>query len=159
MKPAHANWKMGMTEKKENQPAQDKSPLVIYAHSDGFDRLYQVASIALTAAVSGRPVVVVLFFWALKAVVDGTADELVFSASAPDAAEAAREKIAISNNPKPSDMLKMARESGRLKLFACSASMQYMGLELEATRAAVDEVVGLSTILRLASQAGEVLYI
>jgi len=137
----------------------DKKPLVIFAHSDGFDRLYQVASIALTATVSGRPVAVVFFFWALRAVVGGTMDELVFSAAAPGAAETAREKISTSNNPKPSEMLEMARDSGRLKLLACSASMHYMGLELEAVREVVDEVVGLPTILRLSSQADEILYI
>ncbi len=148
-----------MAENNEQQVAGKAKPLVIFAHSDGFDKLYQVASIALTASVSGRPVVVVLFFWALRAVVEGTTDELVFSACAPDAAKIAREKIATSNNPKPGEMLKMARESGRLKLFACSASMQFMGLELEDCRAAVDEVVGMSTILRLSQQAGDIFYI
>ncbi len=148
-----------MTEKTNQQPDQKKKPLVLFAHSDGFDKLYQVSSIALTAAVSGRPVAVVLFFWALRAVVRGEADELVFNACSPHAMRDAREKIAISNNPRPSEMLSMARESGRLKLFACSASMQFMDLELEDTRAAVDEVVGLSTILRLSEQAGEIIYI
>ncbi len=137
----------------------ERRPLAIFAHSDGFDKLYQVSSIALTAAVSGRPVVVVLFFWALRAVVCGEADEFVFSACAPQAARIAREKIATSNNPMPSEMLSMARESGRLKLLACSASMQFMGLELTDTRAAVDEVVGLSTILRLSEQAGDIIYV
>jgi peroxiredoxin family protein len=137
----------------------ENRPLVIMAHSDGFDRFYQVASIALTAAVSGRPVAVVLYFWALKAVAEGRMDELVFSAATPGFSEAAREKIATSNNPKPSEMLKMARESGKLKVLACSASMSYMGLELETVREVADEVVGLSTILRLSAQAGQILYI
>lgn len=148
-----------MNETSKQQTTDGKKPLVIFAHSDGFDKLYQVTSIALTATVSGRPVIVVLFFWALRAVVAGTADELVFSASVPGVAEAARDKIATSNNPKPSEMLNMARESGRLKLLACSASMQYMGLEIEETHQAVDEVVGMSTILRLSEQANEIIYI
>jgi peroxiredoxin family protein len=148
-----------MTEQNEKSQDEKNRPLVIYAHSDGFDKLYQVASIALTAAVSSRPVAVVFFFWALKAVVDGKMDEFVFSAAAPEAAETARAKISTSNNPKPSEMLKMARESGRLKVFACSASMQYMGLELEEVKKVVDEVVGMSTILRLSSQACDTIYI
>jgi len=134
-------------------------PLVIYAHSDSFDRLYQVASIALTAAVSGRPVVIVLFFWALRAVVRGKMDEPVFSAASAEAAEVASRKISTSNSPPPSQMFSMARETGRVRLFACSASMQYMGLTLEETKAAVDEVVGLSTILRLAADSPDSLYI
>lgn len=148
-----------MAESEQKQEMRDRQPLVIFAHSDGFDKLYQVTSIALTAAVSGRPVAVVLFFWALRAVVRGEMDEMVFAAASPSAAEAAREKVSTSNNPNPSEMLSMARESGRLKLFACSASMQYVGLELEETKRAVDEVVGMSTILRLSQGGGQIIYI
>ena len=134
-------------------------PLVIFAHSDGFDRLYQTASIALTAAVSGRQVAVVLFFWALRAVVKGKTDEFVFAPASGETAREAAKKIPTGNNPPPSEMLLMARETGRMRLYACSASMQYMGLELEETAKAVDEVVGLSTILRLSQEGAETIYI
>ncbi len=142
----------------EESGAQPR-PLVIMAHSDGFDRLYQLGSIALTAAVSGRPVVVVLFFWALRAVVTGEMDEPHFSASDSRAAAEMAERVALVNNPPPSKLLAMARETGQVQLVACSASMQYLGLELECTAAAVDRVVGLATILRLASQGGELIYL
>lgn len=143
----------------ENESKAGVQPLVIFAHSDGFDRLYQTASIALTAAVSGRPVAVVLFFWALRAVVKGEMDEFVFSAASGQATQQAGKKIATTNNPPPSEMLQMARETGRVRLYACSASIQYMGLELEETVKAVDEVVGLSTILRLSLDGPETIYI
>ena len=143
----------------EKTKKPDLKPLVIYAHSDGFDRLYQVASIALTSAVSGRPVAVVLFFWALRAVVLGKMDEPVFSTISPQPAETARGLITTTNNPPPSQMLNMARETGKVRLYACSASMQYMGLELKQTAVAVDEVVGLSTILRLARDCHQAIYI
>ena len=145
-------------EKSREKSTQPK-PLVLYAHSNGFDRLYQMAAIALTAAVSGRPVVVVLFFWALRAVVKGEMDELVFTSTNPAAAETARRKISTTNSPPPSQMFSMARETGRVKVFACSASMQYMGLELEETKRVVDEVVGLSTILRLAADSPDSIYL
>lgn len=143
----------------ENKSKASVQPLVIFAHSDGFDRLYQTASIALTAAVSGRPVAVVLFFWALRAVVKGKMDEFVFAAASEEAAQEAGKKITTGNNPPPSEMLRMARETGRVRLYACSASIQYMGLGLEETAKAVDEVVGLSTILRLSLDGPETIYI
>ena len=57
------------------------------------------------------------------------------------------------------DLRKLARETGKVRLLACSASVQYLGLELEDTARKVDEVVGLATILRVAQDAAEVIYI
>ena len=135
-------------------------PLVVFVHSDSYDRLFQAASMALTAAVTDRPVALVFFFWALRALVKGQMDEPRFSGSVSDeAARIAQEKIALSNNPPPSEMLTMARETGRVKLYACSASMQMTGLELEETAQAVDEVVGMSTILRISLDGPEIIYL
>jgi peroxiredoxin family protein len=138
---------------------QKKKSLVIFAHSDGFDRLYQMASIALTAAVSGRPVVVVLFFWALQAVVKGMMDEPRITTGDHEVKEEILRRVKSTNNPPPSVMLSMARETGLVRLLACSASMQYLGLELEETARAVDEVVGMPTILRVALESVETIYI
>jgi peroxiredoxin family protein len=143
----------------QNQKMHTKKPLVIFAHSDSYDRLHQVASMALTAAVTGRQVVVVFFFWALRALVRGGLDEKKFSAVSAEAAAGAAARLAVGNNPPPSEMLAMARETGQVKFYACSASMQYMGLELEETARAVDEVVGMSTILRLTLDGPNLVYI
>ncbi len=136
-----------------------KQPLVIFAHSDGYDRLYQMASLALTAAHTGRQVTVVFFFWALEAFVSGRMDEPVFAAESQSAAEQAKRRISTGNNPPPSEMLRMARETGLVKLYACSASVQYTGLDLAETASQVDEVVGLATILRLTLDGPNLIYI
>ena len=141
------------------QNHQGKKPLVIYAHSDGFDRLYQMAAIALTSAVSGREVTIVLFFWALRAVVKGLMDDYKFGTLYSEAAAEAQHRVSLVNNPPPSEMLRMARATGRVRLLACSGSMQYVGLQLEETAKAVDEVVGLATILRLTLKEAEIIYI
>ena len=142
----------------EKQSTQ-KKPLVIFAHSDGYDRLYQVASLALTAAHSGRQVIVVFFFWALDAFVSGRMDEPVFAAESQSAAEEVKRRMLTGNNPPPSEMLRMARETGLVKLYACSASVQYTGLDLAETASQVDEVVGLATILRLTLDGPNLIYI
>ncbi|HUU28091.1 MAG TPA: DsrE family protein [archaeon] len=143
----------------QDRPTQKKKPLVIFAHSDGFDRLYQMSSIALTSAANGHPVVIALFFWALRAVARGKMDELRFSALDPEAQRETERRVRSANNPLPSEMLSMARETGMVRLLACSASVQYLGLELEETASKVDEIVGMATILRLAQDAAEVIYI
>ena len=141
------------------EQASSKKPLVIFAHSDGYDRLYQVASLALTAAHSGRQVIVVFFFWALDAFVSGRMDEPVFAAESQSAAAEVMRRMLTGNNPPPSEMLRMARETGLVKLYACSASVQYTGLDLAETASQVDEVVGLATILRLTLDGPNLIYI
>ena len=133
--------------------------LTIMAHSDSYDRLYQVASMALTAAHTGRKVNLVFFFWALRALVTDTMDEMRFSTVDPQAGIIAEGNILSTNNPPPSEMLAMARETGLVTTFACSASMRFMGLELVATSSRVDQVVGLATIQRLTLDTGNVIYI
>ena len=129
------------------------------AHSDSYDHLYQVASMALTAAHTGRKVNIVFFFWALRALVKEIMDEMRFSSTDPEAAESAEENILSTNNPPPSEMLAMARETGLVTTFACSASMRFMNLDLAATSAKVDQVVGLATIQRLTLDTGNIIYI
>ncbi|MBN2290152.1 MAG: DsrE family protein [Candidatus Glassbacteria bacterium] len=143
----------------EKHPTSSKQPLVIFAHSDGYDRLFQVASLALTAAHSGRPVTVVFFFQALHAYVTGRMDELSFSCVSQPAAEELKRRICSGNQPPPSEMLRLARETGLVRLYACSASVQYTGLELEQAASAVDEVVGMATILRLTLDGPNLIYI
>lgn len=133
--------------------------LTIMAHSDSYDRLYQVASMALTAAHTGRKVNLVFFFWALRALVNSTMDEMRFSSVDPQATSEAEENILSTNNPPPSEMLAMACETGLVTTFACSASLRFMGLDLAATSAKVDQVVGLATIQRLTLDTGNIIYI
>ena len=116
-------------------------------------------SLALTAAHSERQVTVVFFFWALQAYVSGRMDEPVFATESQATAAEVKRRITGGNNPPPSEMLRLARETGRVRLLACSASVQYTGLDLEETAAAVDEVVGLATILRLTLDGPNLIYI
>jgi len=136
-----------------------RKPLVIFAHSDGYDRLHQVASMALTAAVTGREVVIVLFFWALHAVVTGRMDEPRFGGLDPELTGQTAARAATGNNPPPSEMLAMARATGRVRILACSASTQLMGLDPQQTPGVVDEVVGMSTILRVTLDGPNLIYI
>lgn len=143
----------------EKKAGGSRKPLVIFAHSDGYDRMHQMASMALTAAVTGREVVIVLFFWALRAVVSGTMDDPVFIGRADEDAETVVGRIMTGNNPPPSEMLAMARDTGQVRILACSASTRYMGLDLEKTAAVVDEVVGMSTILRVTLDGPNLIYL
>ena len=45
---------------------KDKKKFVIFAHGGTYDKLYQIVTLAITAASMGRETYIFLFFWALK---------------------------------------------------------------------------------------------
>ena len=54
---------------------KDKKKFVIFAHSGTYDKLYQIITLAITAASMGRETYIFLFFWALKRFVNEEYDE------------------------------------------------------------------------------------
>jgi peroxiredoxin family protein len=139
--------------------ASSKERFVIYAHNATYDKLHQVATLGLTAAAMGKDVIVVLLFWTIKKLADGRLDELDFppeyAAQAPEVARLIRER----NVPLISDMFKEAKQVGKFKLVACSAGLEYMGVDVQAVNDGVDEVMGLPAILAACTGAETTLFI
>jgi peroxiredoxin family protein len=78
-----------------------------------------------------------------------------YAASAEQVARLLHDK----NVPKISDMFQEARLVGSFRLIACSAGLEYMGVEAGAVEKNVDEVLGLPAILSLTAQAETKLFI
>ena len=137
----------------------DQPKFVIFAHNATYDKLHQVATLGLTAAAMGKDVIVILLFWTIKKLAEGKIDMLDFppeyAASAPQVSRLLQEKKV----PKISEMFQEARLVGRFRLIACSAGLEYMGVESEAVEKNVDEVLGLPAILALTAQAETKLFI
>jgi peroxiredoxin family protein len=132
---------------------------VIFAHNATYDKLHQVATIGMTAAAMGKDVIVVLLFWTIKKLAEGKIDELDFppeyAGSAADVARLLKEKKV----PKISEMLHDAKQVGKFRLIACSAGLEYMGVDSQAVEQNVDEVLGLPAILKLTEEAETKLFI
>jgi len=138
-------------------------PLAIFLHSASYDRIYQAASLLLTAASLGRKGYLFLFYGALATYVNGQWDDpealLDVPEGAPPWAETLRRAFALSESPSPHEILDMARkEPGGLTVCACSTSTKLLGLEPADVRGRIDEIVGHATMLDLAADA-QVLYI
>lgn len=56
-------------------------------------------------------------------------------------------------------MFQEAKSIGEFKLVACSAGLEYMGVDAEAVTKHVDEVMGLPAILRVTAGAETTLFI
>lgn len=124
--------------------------LVIFAHSGTYDKLYQVVTIAVTAASMGRNVYIFLFFWALKKFVEGGLEDMDFPPECGEDGPALGERMKALNQMTLQDMLDEVKKLDKIKLYACSANVKYMGLDEEKVKQKVDEVVGLSGILQMA---------
>ena len=137
----------------------DQPKFVIFAHNATYDKLHQVATLGLTAAAMGKDVIVILLFWTIKKLAEGKIDAMDFPPEYAASAEQVTRLLRDKNVPKISDMFQEARLVGRFRLIACSAGLEYMGVEADAVEKNVGEVLGLPAILALTAQAETKLFI
>jgi peroxiredoxin family protein len=136
-----------------------KPKFVLFAHNATYDKLHQVATLAMTAAALGKDVIVVLLFWTIKKLAEGRLDEVDFP---PEYARHAEEVARLLNEkkvPRISEMLQEAKQVGQVRVIACSAGLEYMGVDAEVVAKNVDEVMGLPAILSLTANAETTLFI
>jgi peroxiredoxin family protein len=132
---------------------------VIFAHNATYDKLHQTATLGLTAAAMGKDVTVVLLFWTIKKLAEGRLNDLDFppeyAHEAPEVARLLRERKV----PSITEMFSEAKKVGQFRLIACSAGLEYMGVEAGTVAKGVDEVLGLPAILTLCAGAETTLFI
>jgi predicted peroxiredoxin len=110
--------------------APPESWIVLIQRADE-DALYEAAAMSASATSLGIAVTLVWFDRALEALVSGRLDD-------------------TGERPaSPSDLLASARETGRLRLLACSASAVDPRTGVEKTRQKVDEIVGWPTVIAM----------
>jgi len=132
---------------------------VIFAHNATYDKLHQVATIGMTAAAMGKDVIVVLLFWTIKKLAEGRIDQLDFPPEYAGSADEVARLLKEKNVPKISEMFQDAKHVGKFRLIACSAGLEYMGVDGHAVEKSVDEVLGLPAILKLTEVAETKLFI
>lgn len=132
---------------------------VIFAHNATYDKLHQVATIGMTAAAMGKDVIVVLLFWTIKKLAEGRIDQLDFPPEYAGSADEVARLLKEKNVPKISEMFQDAKHVGKFRLIACSAGLEYMGVDGQAVEKSVDEVLGLPAILKLTEVAETKLFI
>ncbi len=136
-----------------------KPRFVIFAHNATYDKLHQVATLGLTAAAMGKDVIIVLLFWTIKKLAQGKIDDIDFPPEYESAGEEVRALLKEKKVPRISEMFQEAKQVGQLKLVACSAGLEYMGVDSDAVARNVDEIMGLPAILSLTAKAETTLFI
>jgi peroxiredoxin family protein len=136
-----------------------KPRFVIFAHNATYDKLHQVATLGLTAAAMGKDVIVILLFWTIKKLAQGEIDVIDFPPEYAASAEEVSRLLKEKKVPKISEMFEEAKQVGHFRLIACSAGLEYMGVDSDAVEKNVDEVMGLPAILTLIAGAETTLFI
>lgn len=95
------------------------------------DALYEAAAMSASATSLGIAVTLVWFDRALEALVAGRLEETGVRPASP------------------SELLACARDTGRLRLLACSASAVGSRAGVEKTRRSVDDIVGWPTVIAM----------
>ena len=132
---------------------------IIYAHNATYDKLHQVATLGLTAAAMGKDVTVVLLFWTIKKLAEGKINVVDFPPEYQAYHDEVSRLISERKVPKISEMFDDAKNVGKFRLVACSAGLEYMGVDADAVAKQVDEVMGLPAILAMAAGAETTLFI
>jgi peroxiredoxin family protein len=139
--------------------SKPKPKFVLFAHNATYDKLHQVATLGLTAAAMGKDVIVILLFWTIKKLAEGKIDQIDFPPEYAGSAEEVARLLKDKKVPKISEMFEEAKLVGNVRIIACSAGLEYMGVEGEAVAKRVDEVMGLPAILSLTADAETKLFI
>ena len=136
-----------------------KHRFIIFAHNSTYDKLHQVATLGLTAAAMGKQVTVILLFWTIKKLAEGRIDEMDFSPEHQADGKKIAHLLKEKKVPKISEMFKEAKQVGHFRVVACSAGLEYMGVDPDVVAKNVDEVMGLPAILSLTAGAETTLFI
>jgi len=136
-----------------------KPRFVIFAHNATYDKLHQVGTLGMTAAAMGKDVIVVLLFWTIKKLAQGQIDRMDFPPEYGAQAEEVARLLKEKKVPPISEMFREAKLVGQFRLIACSAGLEYMGVDAETVAKNVDEVLGLPAILSLTAGAETTLFI
>jgi peroxiredoxin family protein len=118
--------------------------MALFLQSGAPERLASAASFMAGAAALDWEIVVVLLGEALRKFAGDRLDD-----GAADGPEEAR----------PAALMRSAVAFGRVTFLACSADARSSGFPEEVLRQRVDEILGMSTILRRVQDAGTKLYL
>jgi peroxiredoxin family protein len=120
----------------------DPISLVLFSGTD--DKLHAAATIVAGAAALDRPVNVLVQFWALDAFRSDHIDldhGLAFEAMRPGSTPVERPAGSLPW----AETFRQAKELGEVRIRACSASMEYLGIQPSQLDPLVDDVCGIAS--------------
>ena len=128
-------------------------------HSGTLDKLYPVFMLASTGGAMDAEVHLFFTFWGLDAVKKGGLDKAKLPGIMSVGTGMMKGKIKKVGVPSLPELLKMCRDTGNVKIYACSTTMAMMDVKKEELIDEVDDIVGAATFLDLAMDADVQMFI
>ncbi len=130
----------------------------IIVSSEKLDKLFPAVTLATTAAVMGWESEIFFTFWGLLALKkdyeakDVSSDYKVYE-------DGLRRAVNSGAMPSWLEILEQGKKTGRLKVYACSTTMSFLGVKAEDLLEYVDEIVGAASFLGKAKDSDINLFI
>jgi len=128
-------------------------------HSGTLDKLYPVFMLASTGGAMDAEVHLFFTFWGLDAVKKGGLDKAKLPGIMSVGTGMMKGKIKKVGVPSLPELMKMCRDTGNVKIYACSTTMAMMDVKKEELIDEVDEIVGAATFLDIAMDADVQMFI
>jgi peroxiredoxin family protein len=133
--------------------------MAIIVHSGSLDKLYPVFMLSSTGGAMDIEVHLFFTFWGMDALKKGGLENAKLPGVMSLGTGMMKGKIKDANVPTLTNLLEMCRETENVKIYACSTTMEIMGVKKEDLIPEVDEIVGAATFLDIAMDADVQLFI
>lgn len=137
--------------------AAERLSMVVF--SGTVDKLMPVGIMASGAVAMGQEVEIFLTFWGLMAFRRGAARELPISKEYEQMGPMMMQIMQEKQVPSFLDTLRVARELGQVKVYACGMTMDLFGLQLQDLEEVVDGVAGVGEFIETAKEGKLTLFI
>jgi len=131
----------------------EKKKIAIIVHSGTIDQLFSAFILGSTAVAMDWEAHLYFTFWGLMMLKKGEMDKAGLPATYKHMEEHLKKKLVEMNYPTPYEMLKRMKASGKLTLYACTPSMEMLGITKEDLIPEVDSLAGAATFLDVAADA------
>ncbi len=136
-----------------------RKKLALVVQGGTLDKLYCAFIMASTAVAMDMEAHLYFTFWGLNMLVKGAMEKAGLPATYKHLEEQMRTNLQKMGYPTPYEMLKRLKQSGMLKIYACSPTMQMFGVKRDSLIPEVDEIAGAATFLEVAAKADVTLFI
>ena len=143
----------------EDVLSSERKKLAIVVESGTIDKLYCAFIMASTAVAMDWEAHLYFTFWGLNMLRKGAMDKAGLDATYKDFEEGLRKRLEEIKYPTPYEMMKQAKTSGRLFIYACTPTMAMFNVKKEDLIPEVDKLAGAAQFLDIAAGADVTLFI
>jgi peroxiredoxin family protein len=137
----------------------ESKKMTIIAHSGTMDKLYPVFMLASAGGAMDVETHIFFTFWGLEALKKDGLENAKLPGVMRVGTGMMKGRIKDANVPTLTELLRMCKQMGNLKIYACSTTMKLMKIEADNLIPEVDDIVGAAAFLDIALDADVNLFI